>query len=226
MNLGFTLAKDETVIRKINKHWIVLAPVVLADVVVIAIIIGLTYLYGRYRSDFPAHFNTADLFSFVVIFIILAMIMLYGGLWVYRRNFLVLTNQHLVRVEQRGLFAHSVSQLSLGRVQDVSGKVSGFLPTILGFGDIVVETAGAEDNFIFNTVGNPSEVSATCLKVHEQYAPDAEEHLAQAAPAGPPPGMVEEMVYVPAPATSPAAPQVEPMPMTESVPEKIEHPEG
>lgn len=227
MDLGFTLAPGEIVIRKVNRHWVALAPVITAAAVIVVLIAGMTYLFGRYRSDFPAGFTGAGFAGFVGIMIVLACLLLYGGFWVYRRNFLVLTNQHLVRVEQKGLFTRTVSQLSLSRVQDVSGTVSGFLPTILGFGDITVETAGAEDNFVFTTVPRPSEMSAACLKAHEQFAPGAEDGTAAApmATPPPPPGMVEEVVYVPDPAPRPteSIPTPAPIPMKESVSETIEH---
>jgi uncharacterized membrane protein YdbT with pleckstrin-like domain len=244
MDLGFTLAPGETVIRKINRHWIALAPVVAAAAIIVVAVIAMTYLFGRYRSDFPSSFTAAGMAGVAGIALVLAFLLLYGGFWVYRRNFLVLTNQHLVRVEQKGLFARSVSQLSLSRVQDVSGAVSGFLPTVLGFGDITVETAGAEDNFVFTTVPRPSEMSAACLKAHEEFAPRDEdtpmrpaqppaptEMATPATVASPPPGMVEEVIYVPEPVPSPKAveppvPQTTqnaPLPMEESVTETIAH---
>jgi membrane protein YdbS with pleckstrin-like domain len=248
MDLGFTLAQDETVIRKVHRHWIVLTPALLAAIAIVLITIMLTYMFSRYRSTIPSSITTMGLVVLVVILLALAGVIVIAGLWVYKRNFLVLTNQHLVRVEQKGLFNHSVSQLALDRVQDVSGSTSGFLATILGFGNITVETAGAEDNFIFTAVSDPASMTAACLKAHEEFAPDipakptpisAPETTAETMPIPPtpptpapaPPGMVEEIVYVPAPEAvpeptpEPEAPSTHtaPIPMTESVVESIEH---
>ena len=222
MDLGFTLAKDETVLRKVNRHWIVLMPVVASSLASIFIAIGITYLFGRYRSDFPSTMTGSGLFVFDIVMLIFAIILLYAGYWVYRRNFLVLTNQHLVRVEQKGLFAHTVSQLALARVQDVSGSVPGFLATVLGYGNLTVETAGAEDNFVFNNIYAPADVASVCLKAHEAYTPSIEAQEQAAAPVSstemPIPTPVTPPTLVAEPVTVAAAPPVV-EPVAEATPE-------
>jgi hypothetical protein len=240
MNLGFTLAKDETVIRKVRRHWVALAPVIVAAVFISFATVGMTYLYSRYRNNLPSTLTPTGLFVFDALMIGLAIALVYAGFWINARNFLVLTNQHLVRVEQRGLFSRSVSQLSLSRVQDVSGNVPGFIATVLAYGDLTVETAGTEDNFVFSTIYAPAETASACLKAHEDYVVSSPE----AAPVSPPPRaqtmsiptpsavqepaqpVVEEAIIervpVPAEAVPPAHPDG-PISMTESVTEKIEH---
>jgi uncharacterized membrane protein YdbT with pleckstrin-like domain len=220
MDLGFTLAKDEKVIQKVNRHWITLAPVVVPALMAVVVAIGITYIFGRYRSSFPSTMTGAGLVVFDLIMVVFAIGLLYAGYWVYRRNFLVLTNQHLVRVEQRGLFAHSVSQLSLSRLQDVSGSVRGFTATILGFGNLTVETAGSEDNFVFYNIYAPAEVAAICLKAHEAYKPitqadeaDDEADGTEEAQAKPP---AEPMPTIPPAAVEPSAP-VEPAPVVQPI---------
>lgn len=236
MDLGFTLAKDETVLRKVNRHWIVLVPVIASSIGAILIAVGITYLYGRYRGNFPATMTGAGLMIFDIIMVAFAIGLFYSGFWVYRRNFLVLTNQHLVRVEQKGLFARTVSQLALARVQDVSGAVPGFLPTVLGYGNLTVETAGAEDNFVFTNIYTPADVASACLKAHEAYTPSVEAtqqaQAVQAAALPPSPVPPAEMpipmaTLPPVPEPTPiAAPVVEeqgPTPLAESVTASIDH---
>ncbi len=247
MDLGFTLAKDETVLRKVNRHWIVLVPVVASSIGAILIAVGITYLYGRYRSNFPATMTGSGLMIFDVIMVVFAIGLFYAGFWVYRRNFLVLTNQHLVRVEQKGLFARTVSQLALARVQDVSGAVPGFLPTVLGYGNLTVETAGAEDNFVFTNIYAPAAVASACLKAPEAYTPSVEAtQQAQAAQAAalppspvppaempipmttlpPEPAPVPEPPVEPTPAPAPVMPVTEPIAAPAPVPEPVADEQG
>lgn len=179
MDLGFTLDNNEVVIHKVNRHWIALAPVVISSGGLVVAVIALAYLLSRYGDQLPQGVSAIESFGILGGLLALAALMLTVGIWVYRRNFMILTNQHLIRVEQRGLFTRSVSQLSLSRVQDVNGTTPGFLATIFGFGNVTVETAGEEENFVFLTVSNPTQLAKECLQAHEQYA------VQPAAPANP-----------------------------------------
>ena len=99
MNLGFTLEKDETIIRKADRHWITLVPVIAAAIASILVAIGITYLFARYRSDFPTSMTGAGSFIFDIFMVCFGLAILYAGYWIWRRNFLVLTNQHTGRAE-------------------------------------------------------------------------------------------------------------------------------
>jgi membrane protein YdbS with pleckstrin-like domain len=224
MDLGFTLAKDETVLRKVNRHWIVLVPVAVSSAVAILIAIAITYLFGRYRSSFPASMTGVGLGVFDIIMVVFALALFYAGYWVYCRNFLVLTNQHLVRVEQKGLFSHAVSQLALARVQDVAGAVPGFMATVLGYGNLTVETAGAEDNFVFTNIYAPADVASVCLKAHEAYTPSVE-----ASGDGETPLPVAPVAAAPIPPSEmpiPAVPVPAPIPVEPPAPEPAPTPEA
>jgi len=170
MDLGFTLDDNETVILRVNRHWIALAPSVVSAGGLVVVVVALAYLLSRYGYKLPHAVSSAQSFGVLGGLSALAILMFTIGIWVYRRNFLILTNQHLILVEQRGLFTRTVSQLSLRRVQDVTGTTPGFLATILGYGNVTVETAGEEKNFIFTSVANPTELADECLQAHEKYA--------------------------------------------------------
>lgn len=89
--------------------------------------------------------------------------MLLLGIWVfgwliwidYYFDIWIITTRRIVNIEQQGMFSRKVSELRYSKVQDVTTQVRGFIPTILNFGDVEVQTAGEEDNFIFRTVSDP-----------------------------------------------------------------------
>jgi uncharacterized membrane protein YdbT with pleckstrin-like domain len=170
MESGYTLDPQEEIIRRVKRHWIALAPVAVSVGAIILIILGGSYGIARYRDQVPAVIPTSAIAGVLALLLVLALFILLTGVWVYNRNVMLLTTKHLIRVEQRGLFSRSVSQLSLSRVQDVSSSTPGFLATILGFGNVTVQTAGEEDNFIFTTVPSPSKLAEDCLSAHDTYA--------------------------------------------------------
>lgn len=67
----------------------------------------------------------------------------------------VITSHRIVDIEQLGFFGRKVSSFLLIRVQDVTTDVHGILPTLLGFGDIHVETAGSHEKFKMRGVHSP-----------------------------------------------------------------------
>jgi hypothetical protein len=104
------------------------------------------------------------------LFMGIAAAMLAVGLWVYRHNYILVTDRHLIQVEQHGLFSRQVDQVSLGRLQDVSGVKSGFLATLWNFGTVTIQSAGEQRQFVFTRVPAPQELADYCLAVHEEYS--------------------------------------------------------
>ncbi len=82
--------------------------------------------------------------------------------WVFedwRNDIYVLTRDLLIDINRRplGLFAEQ-RQAPLGQVQDVRFTVPNPLAAILGFGDVVVETAAESGSFTFDGVRQPQAV--------------------------------------------------------------------
>jgi hypothetical protein len=71
-------------------------------------------------------------------------------------------------VEQKGMFTRKVSELRYSRIQDVTTEVVGFLPTILNYGDVKIQTAAEEDEFLFRTVSDPYGVKGIIMNLIEQ----------------------------------------------------------
>lgn len=79
----------------------------------------------------------------------------------------IVCKDSITDIVQEGFWGRKISQVSLLRVQDVSSNIQGFLPTIFGYGDVLVETAGEQtQNFLLKAIPNPQEVSAKILQLH------------------------------------------------------------
>ncbi len=85
----------------------------------------------------------------------------------YRNNVVYVTNEKLAQMLFITLFNRKISQLSIGDVQDVTVSQNGFLPNLIGYGTLVVETAGEQQNYTFTFVPNPYETSKVIINAHE-----------------------------------------------------------
>lgn len=103
----------------------------------------------------------------------LSMVMLVGLLlaifWIWRRNKLVITNEHIVDIRQIGIFNRTVSTLRLEDIQDVTAKVHGPTQTIFQYGTLNIQTAGSRANFILNYIAEPYEVEHYILEIRKKF---------------------------------------------------------
>lgn len=165
-------ADDEVTQRVFYKSIAAVAPVLLAG-----FIVGTVALYGVYYG--AAHTVTVDaslpavsgpIISLTSMFLILLVaVFLVAAIWIWRNNFVVVTNEHMVDVDQTTLFHRSVSTLTLARIQDVSAEVKGPVQTVFQYGTIVVQTAGERSKFRFDYITNPYEAEKYILDIHKEY---------------------------------------------------------
>lgn len=95
----------------------------------------------------------------------------------YYLDIWVVTTKRVLNIEQTGLFARTVSELRLYRIQDVTSMVNGFLHTIFDFGDVEIQTAGEKTRFRFEEIPHPTRISKLILEFAEI---DRKEHLDEA----------------------------------------------
>lgn len=91
------------------------------------------------------------------------------SIWIiYYLNYQIITNERIVDVTQRGLLHHTMSELHLGRIQDVTAEIKGVLGNFLDYGNVYVQTAGEAIRFEFDRVPNPHAVTKLILDLYEK----------------------------------------------------------
>jgi uncharacterized membrane protein YdbT with pleckstrin-like domain len=88
-----------------------------------------------------------------------------------------LTNERIINREQKGLFNRVVSELELIRIQDITVEQKGFLATILGYGNVYIQTAGEMERFIFEQVPHPYKISKAIQNINEKNMHDHSDPL-------------------------------------------------
>lgn len=88
---------------------------------------------------------------------------------IYRQSMLVLTDKTITQVLQEGLINRKVSQLAFTDIEDVTANRRGIFATILNFGTLYVETAGAQENFDFKYCPNPDHYAKLILEGRQHF---------------------------------------------------------
>ena len=90
-------------------------------------------------------------------------------LWVlYYLNIQIITNLRIVDIDQVGIFSHTISELHIDNIEDVTSETNGIFGTIFDYGNVFVQTAASIERFEFSNVPNPNEIEKLILDLYEQ----------------------------------------------------------
>jgi membrane protein YdbS with pleckstrin-like domain len=181
--MGYTeknLAPGETILHRARYHWVFYRTTLL--LLFLAMLLGASALYAARVS--PEE-NTPRIAGYLAIgFLVLA-----AGHFVVRRiraaaDEYVVTNRRVIR--KVGLIAREVEQAPVEKIQDVTVR-QGVLARLLGYGDIVLETASESGRISIPDVAGPErfrsalwgQAAAPAQASAESARPSAAERLAE-----------------------------------------------
>lgn len=121
----------------------------------------------------------SSIWLFALFVVIMAVVATYAAYeWVsWYNDVFVLTNYRVIDVQQDGFFSRKFSEASLSTIQDVSHSVEGIFPTIFNFGDVLVQTAGAQAKITMDDVGKPQAQAVFILKEQQRHAAEQDDTL-------------------------------------------------
>ncbi len=159
----FTLSKNsfesqrpgEAVILITRKHWIRLV-VPLIFVGVFAALPPLVLFLLR-DSDWSRPFQDFYPLAISIYYLFLWNIAFFR-IMIYFLNTVVVTNVRIIENEQRGLFLHNTDEIALKNVEDNSVCIFGILATLLDYGTIEIQSAGATNIFHFKYLPHPEKI--------------------------------------------------------------------
>lgn len=158
----------EKVVFLARAHWLVFLGE-LAQIIFLGFMpLALAILFNAVSPDLLLHTMWRPM-------LILAASAFYLMLWLffivkfidYFLDVYLVTTDRVLDVAQTGLFSRKASELDLARVQDVTSDVKGVIPTLFGFGDVHIQTAGEKNNFTFENVPKPDAIRKRILELVE-----------------------------------------------------------
>ncbi len=168
----FALEPGEEVILSVRKHWFLF----LAELLPYAIMAVMPFALPNLLSVASPLAPFAALFDYsspvmravLGIWLLITWTAAWSAFTKYFLNAWILTTQRLVDIKQHRFFSREVSSLFLNRVQDVTTDVTGIIPSLLGIGNINVQSAGATERFYIRGIPEPERMRDLILK----YVPE------------------------------------------------------
>jgi hypothetical protein len=164
----FELEPGEKIVHQMRKNWFIFV----AGLLPYAILAVLPFALPNLLSIVPpsaASLPTLSLTSptgrtIIGIWLLLVWTGAWGAFTRYYLNVWILTNERIVEIKQRTYFSRRVSSVLLNRVQDVTTHIVGIVPSLLDMGTIIVQSAGATNEFRMRGIPEPERVRDLILR--------------------------------------------------------------
>ncbi len=90
------------------------------------------------------------------------------SLWYFHIG--IVTNKRIKDIDIRGVLYKDTAESRINLIQDVKYSQVGFLPSLFNFGDVYIQTAGAEPNIEFDRAPQPARIAkiiGNMLRTHK-----------------------------------------------------------
>lgn len=114
--------------------------------------------------------NNLNLAKFLLSFYILSIwYFFFKALTDFYLDTWIVTDHRILEIHQLGLFKRDISELRLSKIQDVTVKVEGLLPTFFNYGTVIIQTAGVIPEFKFEQIPYPQQAKDRILQLYDQF---------------------------------------------------------
>jgi len=171
---------DEQVVLFLRRHWFIFFVHILSVIGAAAGMITLYLFFTLLSKDFAK----SEYFGLLLFFESLGTLFIWNLFFILWLDFYldawIVTNERIINIDQKGFFNREISELKLTKIQDVTSEIVGVIPTILGYGDIYVQTAAEVERFKFSQIPNPNEVKNIIVQLQEKERKSEELELGEA----------------------------------------------
>jgi hypothetical protein len=164
------LQPGEEVVLLSRRHWIVLYPWLAFDALVAVVPLAVAIWLA---TKVDAGTVRLAILGLAVVWALVVAVRGYFRWYRYHHDVWLITNQRLIDSLRRNWFHHQVASADLVDIEDVSMQRDGVLQTMLNFGDLRVQTAGEQENFVLGNIHNPANV----LTIVDRARDDARQDL-------------------------------------------------
>lgn len=151
-----TQQEDETVLLFLRQHLVVNVPwVILTVFLLVAPFVLFPLLIGAIA---PASVAPGYLIVGILAWYLVTFGFAFASFLKWFFNIYIVTNERIVDIDFIHLLYKQFSEARLINIQDITYKTGGIVETMFNFGSVLIQTAGTEPNFDFESVPNPEQI--------------------------------------------------------------------
>lgn len=148
-----TQESEEKIILVLRRHWITNVGWIIRGIILAVLPLVLVY-----TVNLPFIPLAYQLTLYWIWYLILTGFFLERFLdWFF--NVFIITDERIVDFDFYGMIYKEISDAKIENIQDVTYKVAGFLPNLLDYGDVLIQTSAEIPQFEFSDVPQPARVA-------------------------------------------------------------------
>jgi len=150
------IEQGESILLLLRRHFVTNVPWIAATIVLLI----LPFLFPFILTFFPfplPESHTIMLFMGFYYLFVFGFVLLNFTLWYFQAG--LVTNRRIIDVDLSGILYRQVSEAKIQNIQDVTYNQIGFIRSLFNYGNVLVQTAGAEENIEYDRVPRPARVA-------------------------------------------------------------------
>lgn len=159
----------EKIIYLLRRDTVTFIPRILLLLILTAVGYGLYFLL---KLLFPALFINNNALAVLIllggVYAISILLFFYTAFVNYFLDIWIVTNDRIIDIHQHGLFARTIAELDLFRVQDVTSECHGLFATVFDYGNVYIQTAGEKERFTFFNVPEPHKIREAIIQLADE----------------------------------------------------------
>lgn len=158
--------EEEEIVLLLRKHWVTNVPWILLFLVMIIAPFFLLPMLAQARilAGIPGKF----VFISIIFWYLFSFAVAFEKFLIWYYSVFLVTNERAVDIDFYSLLYKEIAEARLAKIQEVSYKVGGVARALFDYGDVLVQTAGAEPNVEFEAVPKPTEVVKIITEMMEK----------------------------------------------------------
>lgn len=160
-----TQASGENIAILMRKHFITNLPwIILGIVLVLLPPLLLSGAFGFTLKDL-LNLSPRTLMALILTWYLFTFGYVFEQFMVWYFNLYILTNRRVVDIDFYHLLYKAISAADLEDIEDVTFRMGGIMQALFNYGDVEVQTAGAQNQFEFHSVPQPALVQKKILEL-------------------------------------------------------------
>ena len=150
------LETNETILLLLRRHFVTNLPWIVASFLLLLLPFAFPFVIHFFPFPLPSS-HTIMLFIMFYYLAVFGFVILNFTLWYFQAG--LVTNMRVIDIDLSGILYRRISETKIKNIEDVTYNQTGFIRSLFNYGNVLVQTAGAEENIEYDRVPKPSKVA-------------------------------------------------------------------
>jgi hypothetical protein len=148
--------ESEEILLLLRRHFVTNIPWLAAAFLLSLLPLLFPFFITFFPFPLPSGYTVSLYIAFYYL-LIFGFLIINFTLWYFQAG--LITNMRVIDVDLSGILYRQISEAKNSNIEDVTYNQIGFIRSLFNYGNVLVQTAGAEENIEYDRVPRPSKVA-------------------------------------------------------------------